>query len=227
MTRSSSKRPKVSVCLVTDPFGEFEPEDLAACFRAICRPFKSHAVVDLQKDPRSFVSSHHRRNVKKALRSVDVEVCERPVDHLEEWCRLYQNLLARHHIRGMATFSREVFRDQLQVPGIIALRTRRRDETVGMLLWYLERDVGYYHLGAYTDEGYRLRASYGLFWRSIELLAGRARSRRERGDPRIERRRPVPVQIGLSHPYSGHLPMWTDLVTRSVTQPSPDGRPRR
>jgi len=42
---------------------------------------------------------------------------------------------------------------------------------VGMQLWYRSGSVAHYHLGAYTDEGYDVRASFGLFWRSIEYFA--------------------------------------------------------
>jgi lipid II:glycine glycyltransferase (peptidoglycan interpeptide bridge formation enzyme) len=39
-----------------------------------------------------------------------------------------------------------------------------------MTLWYVQGDVAYYHLGAYSDRGYALRASFALFWQALELL---------------------------------------------------------
>lgn len=165
----------VSVTAVTDPFAKVDPRELADAFGALCRPFKQHAVIDLERDPETSVSSHHRRNVRKALRSLEVEVCEKPLDRLDEWCALYDGLIERHEIRGIAAFSRESFRDQLAVPGLQLLRACSGDETVGMILWYLHDDVGYYHLAAYSEEGYRSRASFALFWRSIELFRGRVR----------------------------------------------------
>jgi hypothetical protein len=40
-----------------------------------------------------------------------------------------------------------------------------------MLLWYVQHEVGYYHLGAYNQRGYALQASFGLFWRAIDYFA--------------------------------------------------------
>lgn len=165
----------VAVTLVTDPFGDYDVRKLHSWFPAVCRPFKEHAIVDLGRDPSSFVSSHHRRNVKKALQHVEVELCERPPKHLGEWTRLYGYLVERHDIRGVPAFSDTAFHQQLQVPGLVMFRALRDDETVGMILWYLQGDIGYYHLAAYSERGYRLRASFALFWRSIEYLAARVR----------------------------------------------------
>jgi hypothetical protein len=39
-----------------------------------------------------------------------------------------------------------------------------------MTWWFVCGGVGYYHLGAYSDAGYELRASFGLFSRAIELF---------------------------------------------------------
>src|SRR5215213_8208057 len=49
----------------------------------------------------------------------------------------------------------------------------RDGETVGMLLWYVQGDVAYYHLGAYSERGYELRASFALFQHAIEQFARR------------------------------------------------------
>jgi hypothetical protein len=39
-----------------------------------------------------------------------------------------------------------------------------------MLLWYVQGKVSYYHLGAYSDLGYELRASFALFSHSVEYF---------------------------------------------------------
>ena len=44
-----------------------------------------------------------------------------------------------------------------------------------MILWYCQGEVGYYHLGAYSQRGYAEGASYALFWASAERLRGRVR----------------------------------------------------
>jgi hypothetical protein len=40
-----------------------------------------------------------------------------------------------------------------------------------MLLWYVQRDIAYYHLGAYSARGYERKASFGLFWYALRHLA--------------------------------------------------------
>ena len=163
----------VSLALVTDPFGEYTEENLRHTFKDLVVPFKQHFVVDLSVPSENFVLSHHRRNAQKALREVSVEVCANPVSFLDDWTLLYNTLIERHGISGIAAFSRESFAGQLTVPGIVAFRAVHDDSTVGMLLWYEQDNRAYYHLGAYSARGYELRASFALFDYSIKYFARR------------------------------------------------------
>ncbi|MDQ2977239.1 MAG: GNAT family N-acetyltransferase [Acidobacteriota bacterium] len=163
----------VSVALVTDPFGEYDLGYLKTCFPDVVVPFKSHFVVDLSLPPDAFVSSHHRRNVRKALREMTIEECTEPSLYLAEWCSLYARLISRHQIRGLTVFSRESFAKQLSVPGIVALRAVRGNESLGISLWYEANDVAYYHLGAYSERGYELRASFAMFHYALRHFAAR------------------------------------------------------
>lgn len=165
----------VCLSLVADPFGDYGLEYLRRCFPDVVLPFKQHCVIDLSRPRESFVHPHHRRNARKALERVSVEVCEGAdaVGLVDEWCGLYDNLIARHSIRGITSFSRQSFAQQLAVPGMTAIRATHGGETVGMTLWYSGDDIGYYHLGAHSDSGYDLRASFAIFWRAIEYFASR------------------------------------------------------
>jgi Acetyltransferase (GNAT) domain len=158
----------VTLALVADPFGEHDPAYLRACFPDLVVPFKEHMVIDLSRTPGSFVDAHHRRNARKALERVNVELCADATVFADEWSNLYANLVERHGIRGIAAFSASSFRKQLTVPGLAMFRAVYGDETVGITLWYTDRGVAYYHLGAYTDAGYHTGASFALFWRVIE-----------------------------------------------------------
>lgn len=162
----------VSVAIVADPFGEHEPSYLRRCFPDVVVPFKEHAVVDLSQAPTSFVDAHHRRNARKALERVEVEACEDATHYAAEWNALYAKLVERHNIRGLTAFSESSFRAQLAVPGLMMFRATQGGETVGMTLWYADRGVAYYHLGAYSEAGYELGASFALFWRVIEYFSG-------------------------------------------------------
>lgn len=158
----------VSLTVVTDPFGRYTESDLRLCFKDLVVPFKEHFVIDLAYPVDSFVQSHHRRNARKALRELQVERCAQPAALLDEWLGLYATLVARHHISGIAAFSRTSFERQLAIPGLVAHRAQHKGETVGILLWYVQNDVAYYHLGAYSPQGYDLRASFALFSHAIE-----------------------------------------------------------
>ncbi len=161
----------LSLAVVTDPFGEYNKPDLSRCFPDLVRPFKQHFVVDLSRPSSTFIDSHHRRYACKALREVRVERCADPLSYLDDWTALYDTLIKRHLISGITAFSRDSFAKQLSVPGLVAFKAVNEGTTVGMLLWYLNGKVAYYHLGAYSARGYDLRASFALFSYAIEYFA--------------------------------------------------------
>jgi hypothetical protein len=161
----------VSVTLVTDPFGNYDPASLKECFGDLVIAFKNHFVTDLTCAPVSFISSHHRRNAQNALKKLEIEQCIQPLSVLDDWIGLYGTLIQRHQVKGIAVFSRASFEQQFKVPGLVALRAVSGQDTVGMLLWYVQGEVAYYHLGAYSNEGYKMGASFALFSRAIEIFA--------------------------------------------------------
>ncbi len=161
----------VSISMVTDPFGIYDAAFLHRCFGDVVFAFKQHFVIDLRHSIDTFVSKHHRRNAGKALRQVTVEQCAHPSESLDDWVILYASLVKRHRIQGMAAFSRASFARQLQVPGMVVFRAIHDGVTVGMLLWYVQGEVAYYHLGATNELGYSLCAPFALFARAIEQFA--------------------------------------------------------
>ena len=161
----------ISLSVVTDPFGRYNRQDLMRCFKDIAIPYKDHFVVDLQHRRESFVTAHHQRNVRKALKIVNVEICREPIKYLDEWVALYNNLIKRHNITGMTKFSKDSFSKQLRIPGTVAFRAYVDHQTIGMVLWYVQGSVGYYHLGAYNHLGYELNASFALFWTLLGYFA--------------------------------------------------------
>lgn len=163
----------ISIAVVADPFGGYNPALLAQCFDLVTS-FKPHFVTDLSRPVSSLVSKNHKRHVSKALRQVEVERCEPALAFLDEWVTLYAFLRERHGIRGISAFSRQAFARQLAVPGLVMFRARAGAVTVGINLWYLDRGVAYYHLGASSPEGYRLHASYALFWHALNFFRSEA-----------------------------------------------------
>lgn len=164
---------KELVCLsvVTDPFGCYDESHLRACFKDVVIPFKSHFVTDLTQPVGSFIVDHHNRNARRALKEIEVESCSKPEDCLDDWIQLYAILIKRHNIRGILQFSRQCFCRQLRVPGIVCFRALHCGSTVGIILWYQQNEVAYYHLGAYSKRGYDLRASFALFRSALEHFA--------------------------------------------------------
>jgi hypothetical protein len=160
----------VSVALVTDPFGEFQVEQLQDYFPDRMIHYKDHLVVDFTGDRPISFSGNHKRNIKKALRGVAVEFCARLETALDDWTLLYKNLIRRHSIKGIAAFSRWSFEELFKVPGLLAFRAVHGAETVGMTLVIIQGKWSYSHLSAYSERGYELRASYALFNAAIEHL---------------------------------------------------------
>lgn len=156
---------------MTDPFGDFDVTYLEQCFPDVTIPFKEHFVIDLSRPADTFIRAHHRRNAYKARKSLEVEICRSPLDFLGDWTALYETLVQRHKITGIAAFSNETFARQLTVPGMVAFRAVHNAVTVGMLLWYTQGSRAYYHLGAYSVRGYELCASFALFDHSIRYFA--------------------------------------------------------
>jgi Acetyltransferase (GNAT) domain len=161
----------VSVRIVTDPFADAGISQLKEAFPDVCYEFKQHFVTDLTLPLESFVASHHRRNARNALNGLTVRDTTADAELLTDWRRLYDNLVTRHGINGIARFSPLAFEQQAKVPGFKAFSAFDGDATCGMMLWYVNGDVAYYHLGAYSDRGYELGASFALFWSALGYFA--------------------------------------------------------
>jgi hypothetical protein len=165
----------VSLVLVTDPFGEYTPDYLHQCFKNVVAPFKNHYIVDLRHSINDIVSKYNRKYSRKALKSVYVEKCQDPTKHIEEWIALYSVLIDRHQIEGIRAFSKPAFAKQLSLPGMVMFRALFEGTTIGAHLWYVQGNVAYSHLSAYSPTGYELRASYALQWSAIEYFADKVR----------------------------------------------------
>jgi Acetyltransferase (GNAT) domain len=161
----------VSLAIVADPFGDHNPAQLSKCFPTLVTAYKEHLVTALSGSPESFVASQHRRKARKALERLEVERVADATKFDDEWIELYANLTQRHSIRGLTAFSANSLLAQLAVPGISMFRAIHDHQTVGMTLWYTDREVAYYHLGAYSELGYTLEASFALFWRALEYFS--------------------------------------------------------
>jgi len=156
----------VSLTVVTDPLAGVAPAYLEQCF-GVFRPFDIRYLVDLSYPLRSFIGRIHRKNARKSLDVMDVEVCHQPVQYLDERLRLYDNLIDKHNIKGLNAFSAKCFEIQLRIPRITILHGRREGRIVGATLVLVQDEVAHSHLSAYTPEGYKIRASYGTYGKAL------------------------------------------------------------
>jgi hypothetical protein len=166
-------RELVSITIVTDPFGAHTPEMLRRTFSHVVE-FKQHVVIDMT-NPHEGVSRHHRYYARRTLRSVEIVEIE-PLDHVDEWMRLYAFLAESRSIPAFHRFSRASFEAQFAVPGIVAFAATIAGRIVGIHLWYVIGEIGYSHLLAVDDRGYETTATYALYWSAFERLQGRART---------------------------------------------------
>ncbi len=165
----------VSLTLVTDPLGGFDPEILVEAFTAVARPYKAHYLVDLSQQSDEMGTSHHRRNARRCARHAVFHTCAHPADRLDQWCELYAHLVDRHHITGEARFSRDAFAQQLSLPGVFLVEARNTEgDILGMQLWFYDRTKAWHHLSGYSPAGYRHGGvSYGLMAYALAQLKSR------------------------------------------------------
>jgi hypothetical protein len=104
-----------------------------------------------------------------------LDTCPEPLELLEEWCGLYNQLIEHHGISGLAAFSQAGFKKQLSVPGLMMFKASENGRVVGLHLWYVQGDVAYGHLGATSARGYELMAAYALYWYALEQLRAHVR----------------------------------------------------
>jgi len=164
----------VCLSMVTDPFGAYDEALLQRCFDRVI-PFKEHFVADLTLPRESFVTRHHRKYARKALRSLSIEISEEPIRYLDEWTGLYGELTKKFNVSGVRAFSRSSFARQLSLPGAVMLRALYQGEVVAAHLLFVQDDVCYGHLVGVTPVGQEMLASYALYWSELEYFAGKAR----------------------------------------------------
>jgi len=164
----------ISLAVVTDPLGEYDQTLLERTFDIVLA-YKEHYIADTRAPLRDTVSRSHLSNARRALRKVDVEVCDDPASYVDDWVELFAVLAEKHAITGLRAFSRDAFTKQLQVPGLVMFRADRGGRTVGFDLWFVQDDIAQGHLVAFSEEGYALRASYATKWTLLNYFANRVR----------------------------------------------------
>lgn len=156
------------VVAVTDPFSDPGPTMLRKVFPDLVRPWKDHHIVTLGDSGRR-VSSHHRRNTRKATATA---TRADPGSAAAALVSLYALLADRHHITtGGAAFPPAALCAQLAVHGTRTWLAVHDGSAVGIVVAYVDEQHAWYHLGASSPEGYGTGAMYALFARMLDDLA--------------------------------------------------------
>jgi hypothetical protein len=92
----------VSIALVPDPLTSPAPEALAGAFE-LCRPFKTHYLIDREAGPVHF-AKNHRWSVRQAGKHCGFEAIDLR-ENLEIWLALYRHTVARHQATGIYDFA--------------------------------------------------------------------------------------------------------------------------
>jgi len=160
----------VSVSLVIGPMMKFSKGSYSEYFD-IFKEYKDHYILDLSKPLEETISKGRRRDSRRALRCLSVNLEISPNINLDEWVSLYENLIKRHKIKGIRAFSKYGFQIQLSIPNTHYFRVLHKDQAVGGNLFFIQNNVAYAHLSAFTDEGYELGAPYAVKWVALEYLS--------------------------------------------------------
>lgn len=161
----------VSVVLVPDPLASPAEGRLGAAF-GLCRPFKTHYLVD--RAVGSFAPiKHHRDRIRRAGRRCRVERVSL-ADHLPVWTQLYDGLVERRAISGAAAFGEPYFAALAREPRMVALAAHVEEKIAAMTLWFEHDGVAYNHLTASDALGYANGANYALYDAAIAHFSGAA-----------------------------------------------------
>lgn len=131
-----------------------------------------HYIVDFSKE---LVFSHnHWDNIRTFAKS-GYEVNQRTLnfinryDYADHFYELYQNTIKRNNIEGIAKFSRESFRRQLEVPGLVIFEVldKKTKLPIAIRTFYLQNNDLYFHLAAASPKAYHISANHALVYEAI------------------------------------------------------------
>ncbi len=160
----------VTVTVVADPLADVSYHDLFTLFPERHVKLKSHFIADLSRNIEDFVSPGHRYKARRALKKATVDHVTDKEACLSQWINLYAQLIERHHIGGAALFSPSSFARQFAMEEMHLFAAREGEETVAMHLWLEQGNRVYYHLGASSQRGYELRATYAIMWDALHFF---------------------------------------------------------
>ncbi len=163
----------VSVVLVADPLAGPPAAALSRHF-PLCRPFKTHHLIDRGVGPAT-PSKHHRDRIRRGARHATARrVSLRSPVWQAHWRGLYAGLVARKGITGLQAFPEESLDRLAGLPEdrCVAFAAEAPDGSVpAMQLWIRDGARAYSHLTATSEAGYRIGATYVVYAAALDHLA--------------------------------------------------------
>jgi hypothetical protein len=159
----------VSLVLVTAPFLD-DTSWLSSTFD-IAREYKTNFTVEGPVETRVF-RKKHRKEIRKALTECEIRKIDL-LTYLDQWCELYDTLIARHDLKGVHRFSRRYFETLANLTKISTFGAFIDDNLVSASLWVEDTNWITGHLSGTSNQGYGIGASHAIFDYLIRHYEGR------------------------------------------------------
>lgn len=139
---------------------------------SLVRPFKAHYLFDPASGPYR-PSSHHRYEIRRAVKQgVDVQEVALG-DVLEPWTALYDELIVRRGITGVQRFGRASFQALARCRGLRTIAAFLGGDLVSCHLWFEYAGHVWSHLAVSSTVGYATGAAYAVHDYSIRSFHDR------------------------------------------------------
>jgi hypothetical protein len=176
----------VSFCGVTEPFGDFQQGELAEAFDRVIH-FKDHYIADLSQPIEELASQRNLRAAERALRNLDVEFYESPLDVFDLWMDLYAHHIRRFSLTGLKALSKESLRRQFEIPGAVVSIARSNGTPVAAHMQMIQDGICYAHFAGGLPGANKLGASYALYLSELLYYRGKVRAIDWGADPGLVR----------------------------------------
>lgn len=134
------------------------------CERVI--PFKTHYIFDYANRPD--LSKNHERNIRYARKRCDVRRIDLSA-HLDDWNRMWRDLVIRHNMHGWSVFSQKHFESLAAIKGLHAHGAYLTDceKPDAISLWIEGPQSAVAHLTVCSAAGYKAKANYAIYAQAL------------------------------------------------------------
>ena len=164
-----ASRGAVALAAVPDPL--YGPDEAELRRQAdVYRRLKTHYLLDRDAGPFA-PTRHHRQEIRRADRRCTVEAVGLGAV-MPDWLDLYARLSDRRGIGPAARLPEAHFEWLARDPQAVTLVARVDGSAAAISIWLSDGEVAHNHLGASSNAGYRVGASYALYAAAIDRFAG-------------------------------------------------------